>query len=180
MTEDTRLSYAASRPRTIADAPAVQLVRRFVEIVTVFGVATYSVLICAQVFWRYALNSSLVWSEELVQFILLWTVMLGSAIATDRGAHIVLNPLDDFLDAQQRRIKNVIVHLCTIAFCAALAWYGLQLCLRTKFMMSSASEIPMPWVYAAMPVGAVLILFFAAIHAIAGTEHHPDPMEDRS
>lgn len=168
------------RRTTIADAAPVVAIRRAVEAVTVFGVATYSILICVQVFYRYALNSSLTWSEELVQFILLWTVMLGSAIATDRGAHIVLNPLDDYLGPRGRRIKNVFAELGTITFCGVLAYYGFVLVYRTRFMTSSAVDIPMSYVYASMPVGALLIIFFATVHAIAGTVHNVDPMDERS
>jgi TRAP-type C4-dicarboxylate transport system permease small subunit len=165
---------------TIADAVPVMIVRRIVEAVTVVGVASYSILICAQVFFRYVLNSSLVWSEELVQFILLWTVMLGSAIATDRGAHITLNPLEEHLGPRERRIKNGLAELGTICFCGVLAYYGFVLAYRTRFMTSSAADIPMPYAYMAMPVGALLIIFFATVHAIAGTVHRADPMDERS
>jgi TRAP-type transport system small permease protein len=167
-------------PATIADAMPVVIVRRIVEAVTVLGVASYSILICLQVFYRYGLNSSLTWSEELVQFILFWTVMLGSAIATDRGAHIILNPLEDHLSPRGRRIRALSAELGTIVFCCVLAYYGFALAYRTRFMTSSAADIPMSYVYAAMPVGALLIIFFATVHAIAGTLHHADPMDDRS
>ena len=174
------LSDPEPRRRTIADAAPVVIVRRIVEAVTVVGVASYSTLICVQVFFRYVLNSSLVWSEELVQFILLWTVMLGSAIATDRGAHITLNPLEEHLGPRERRIKNAIVEFGTICFCGVLAYYGFVLAYRTRFMTSAAADIPMSYAYAAMPVGALLIIFFATVHAIAGTVHHADPMDERS
>ena len=181
---DLPTPYLLSDPEphrpTIADSAPVVAVRRLVEVVTVVGVASYSILICAQVFYRYALNSSLTWSEELVQFILLWTVMLGSAIATDRGAHIVLNPLDDHLGPRGRRIKNIFAEFGTICFCGVLAYYGFVLVYRTRFMTSSAADIPMSYVYASMPVGALLIIFFATVHAIAGTIHNVDPMDERS
>lgn len=166
--------------RTIADSAPVVAIRRLVETVTVVGVASYSILICVQVFYRYALNSSLTWSEELVQFILFWTVMLGSAIATDRGAHIVLNPLEEHLGPRGRRFRALLAETGTIVFCGVLAYYGFVLAYRTRFMTSSAADIPMAFVYAAMPVGALLIIFFATVHAVAGTVHHADPMDDRS
>jgi TRAP-type C4-dicarboxylate transport system permease small subunit len=166
--------------QSIVNALPVRILRHIVEVLTVLGVATYSILICTQVFYRYVLNSSLTWSEELVQFLLLWTVMLGSAVATDHGAHIVLNPLDEHLGPKGRRIRSAIAQLGTIAFCSVLAYYGCVLAYRTRFMSSSAADIPMAYVYAAMPVGAVLIIVFATIHAIAGTVHHIDPMEERS
>lgn len=168
-----------SRPG-LSDAAPVRALRRFVEAGAVLGVASFSVLICAQVFYRYALNSSLVWSEELVQFILLWTVMFGSAIAADRGAHIALDPLGEMLGPRGRRLQAIVVETSIIVFCGVLAWYGGMLCWRTRFMQSSAADIPMWTVYSAMPVGAALIAVFCLVRLFADDERHADPMDERS
>lgn len=168
-----------ARP-SIINAPLVMLVRRVIEGLSVLGCVAFSLLVCLQVFYRYALNDSLVWSEEVVQFILLWTVMLGSAIATDKGAHIILNPLDGYLSAGGRRIRSAIAEICSILFCAVLAWTGWQLMMRNWQMTSPAADIPIYWVYLSMPVGAALIIFFSTVHLFAGTVHQLDPMDDRS
>lgn len=171
---------APSNNAGLSGSAPVRALRRLVEAAAVLGVATFSVLICAQVFYRYALNSSLVWSEELVQFILLWTVMFGSAIAADRGAHIALDPLGDILGPAGRRFKAIGSELAVIAFCAVLLWHGSILCWRTRFMQSSASDIPMWTVYSAMPVGAALIIVFCLVRILADDERHADPMDERS
>ena len=158
----------------------VVAVRLTAELVTALGVAGYAVLICLQVFFRYFLNSALTWSEELVQFMLLWTVMLGSAVATDRGLHIPLNPLDELVGDRGRKTLARVALACTIVFCLVLAWYGTQLVQRTMRMTSPAADIPMWAVYSAMPVGAVLIAFFALVHFIDGTDLRLDPMDDRT
>jgi TRAP-type C4-dicarboxylate transport system permease small subunit len=170
----------AGARRPLAQSAPVVVLRHVVEAVTALGVAGFAVLICLQVFFRYALNSSLTWSEEVVQFMLLWVVMLGSAAATDRGAHIVLNPLDDRVGPRGRLRLARVAHLGTIAFCACLAWYGWQLMLRASRMTSPAADIPMAWVYAAMPVGSVLIILFALVHMIDGTDQRLDPMDERT
>lgn len=175
----TPLPASGSRPG-LANAAPLRLLRHLVEAGAVLGVASFSVLICAQVFYRYVLNSSLVWSEELVQFILLWTVMFGSAIAADRGAHIALDPLGEMLGRQGRRAQAIVVELSIIAFCAVLAWYGGVLCWRTRFMQSSAADIPMWMVYSAMPVGAALIIVFCLARIFARDASHADPIDERS
>ncbi len=168
-----------ARPE-IVNAGWINAIRIVLQAVTVACVVAFTMLICMQVFYRYVLNSSLIWSEEVVRFLLLWTVMLGSAIATDKGAHIILNPLDEHLGPGGRRIRAAVAELCTIAFCSVLFWTGCQFIARTKNMTSSAADIPMYYVYLSMPVGAMLIAFFATIHILAGTVHHIDPMDDRS
>lgn len=163
----------------LAETLPVVIVRHIVEFTTALGVATFSALICLQVFYRYFLNSSLVWSEEVVQYLLLWTVMLGSATATDKGLHITLNPLDAHVGEKGHRVLGRIGLLGTIAFCLPLAWYGFQLMERTLRMSSPAADIPMWMVYSSMPVGALLICFFAVVHFIDGTDLRFDPMDDR-
>ncbi len=180
MTSPTSPLPPTGKRRFLALSGPVVVVRLITELVSALGVATYSILICFQVFFRYFLNSSLTWSEELVQFMLLWTVMLGSAVATDRGLHITLNPLDELVGDRGRRTLARVALGCTIVFCLVLAWYGFQLVQRTMRMTSSAADIPMWAVYSAMPVGAVLIAFFALVHFIDGTDLRLDPMDDRT
>jgi TRAP-type C4-dicarboxylate transport system permease small subunit len=167
-------------PASLVEAAWVRAVRRAIEFLTVLTIASYAVLIVVQVFYRYALNSSITWSEEVVQYALLWGVMIGSAVATDRGAHIVLNPLDARLGPRGRRIRAVLADLCTVAFCGVLIYYGWLLMYRTWYMQSPAADIPMYYVYAAMPIGAALVIFFTIVHSIAGTIRDPGRVDELS
>jgi TRAP-type C4-dicarboxylate transport system permease small subunit len=153
----------------LPERPWVNAVRRLTEVLTVLCVATFVVLIILQVFFRFVLNSSITWSEEVVQFLLLWSVMLGSAVASDRQGHIALDPLREHLSPAGFRMLQWFAGSCTLAFCACLVFYGIRFIGRVGAMTASASDLPMAYVYAAMPVGAVLIGFFTFIHMIAGT-----------
>jgi hypothetical protein len=44
-------------------------------------------VVAAQVFFRYVLNHSLFWSEELARYILVWLTFLGASVAYRRGVH---------------------------------------------------------------------------------------------
>jgi TRAP-type C4-dicarboxylate transport system permease small subunit len=148
----------------------IHLIRRITEALTVVLVGSFVLLIILQVFFRFVLNSSITWSEEVVQFLLLWSVMLGSAVASDRQGHIALDPLRDKLGPTGFRIVQWLGGICTLVFCSCLVFYGIRFIGRVGSMTASASDIPMAYAYAAMPVGAILIGFFTAIHMIAGTE----------
>lgn len=57
-------------------------VNHWVEYV-LFGLGfTMSVVVAVQVFFRYALNHSLFWSEELARYILVWLTFLGLPLPT--------------------------------------------------------------------------------------------------
>ncbi|WP_274631129.1 TRAP transporter small permease [Arvimicrobium flavum] len=146
----------------------VRMVRRALEATVAIIVFSYAMIICTQVFYRYALNSSLIWSEELVRFGLLWGVMLGGAIASDRFAHVALDPLRGAISDNAYRIVAWCAGILVIVFCAITAWYGSQYAFRIRFMSSPASQIPMIYVYAAIPVGCVLMAFFTIVQLFSG------------
>jgi TRAP-type C4-dicarboxylate transport system permease small subunit len=129
---------------------------RGLEAVTVLLLAVYFVLVVLQVFFRYVLNRSLFWSEELVRFALVWSVMLGSAVVAYRGEHLRIDVLDTVLPPRTRRAVGRVAQVLTFAFCVILAGTGLQFMLRTLTQRSAVLEVPIWAVYAAVPVGAVL------------------------
>ena len=67
--------------------------RRVVEAAAVLLFASYCCIILLQVFYRYVLNDSLVWSEEAVRFEQFWLIMLASGLCAQRRAHIRLEGL---------------------------------------------------------------------------------------
>lgn len=157
----------------ILNSPPVRFVRLLSEAVLGFIVASYAIIICVQVFYRYALNSSLVWSEEIVRFGLLWGVMIGSGVASDRMAHIALDPLASRMtSARSQLLHSLVIGLLTIAFCGVVGWASVEYINRLWFVTSPAAHIPMRYVFAAIPVGCALIVFFVIVHLLARTPQH--------
>lgn len=173
----------ASQPqaRTLAQSGPVRIVRFLTEVAVAILLSGYAAIICVQVFYRYVLNDSLVWSEELVRYGLLWGVMLGAALTSDRGAHIALEPLKSVLNPAHYRKIQWLAGLLIILFCAITAWYGWEYTSRLWHMSSPASQIPMPYVFTSIPVGCVLICFFTIVHLVSGSyASTTDPSEGLS
>lgn len=164
-----RMMQLTPPDQTLAQTLPVRVVRRLTEALVAFFVAAYASIICVQVFYRYALNDSLVWSEEVVRYGLLWGVMLGAALASDRGAHIALEPLKNSLSPQSYRVLQWLAGALIIAFCAVVAWYGWQYTSRLWRMSSPAMQMPMWYVFISIPVGCVLVSFFTLIHLMSGS-----------
>ena len=117
---------------------------------------TISVVLLVQVFMRYVVNSPLVWAEELARYLLVWCTMIGSSLAVKESRHIVIDFAPVLFGPRSIGLFRLISLTGILAFCGVIMFYGLTFVLRVQEMhqLSPSLEIPMWWVYLALPVGA--------------------------
>lgn len=115
----------------------------------------------AQVVCRYVLRDSLTWSEELGRYIFVWMTFIGMAVALYKGGHVALDILLNYLHGTPRKILAAFDNLLIIIFAIAVTYSGASLFNVGLLQRSSAMNIPMHWVYAAVPVSGVVLLYFA-------------------
>lgn len=149
--------------------------RNALRFVSVLLLAFYLTIILLQVFFRYVLNDSLFWSEEVVRYSLVWGVMLGAALVAYERGHIRIEILEAFLPPAGKRVVQFIANSCTLAFLVILAYAGWDFTIRTWFQSSASLQVPMRVVYLAMPVGAFLEAWFMTAAWI--TERKPSTAE---
>lgn len=120
----------------------------------------YAIIVLLQVFYRYVLNDSLVWAEEIIRYTLVWAIMLGSAVVAARREDIRLDTIPALLGERGGRWLYLVADAMTLVFCGFLFWYGAEFMMRAGSARASASGLPMAYAYAAMPVGGLLIAIF--------------------
>lgn len=119
-------------------APLVALIEWW----AMFLLAALTVLVCAGVFFRYVLNSSLVWYDEFASYMLVWLTFYGSVVAQYHGRHINFDLLVNKLAPTARRVADIIAELAVLGFQFVLFWYGWILTER----MGDETAISLPWV----------------------------------
>lgn len=122
--------------------------------------AVMCVLIFAQAAGRYALRFSITWSEELARFLMVWISMLGGAVAARRRMHVGFEAAVDALPPGLRRAARVTGLAATLTVFGVMVWYGARLARFNMQQVSAALEWPMGVPYAAVPVGAFLLVLF--------------------
>ena len=107
--------------------------------------------------------------EEVPRYLFVWLIMIGGASAMQRGEHTVL---DYFVKRTGPRMQAFILVLTTAASLGLFAFLvklSLTLVPNAQLQTSAGLGLPLGYVYAAIPVGAVLIMLpmlrtlFAAI-----------------
>ncbi|PWB57494.1 MAG: hypothetical protein C3F17_20325 [Bradyrhizobiaceae bacterium] len=121
------------------------------------------VVVLLGVFTRYVLNDALPWTEEAARFALLWMAWLGGGLAVRKGSHIAAELVINLLSPRLRAAVVIVGQLGVIFFLAICVWYGLSLVQRVSFQSTVALGVTMQFPYAAVPVGAALMIYHVVI-----------------
>ncbi|WP_051089739.1 TRAP transporter small permease [Amorphus coralli] len=126
-------------------------------------IAMFAVMVAlgiATVFFRFVVESSLAFPDELIRYLFIWLVFLGAAIALRRNSHAAIGVLVEYLPAPLKRGAVMLASLASAAFFAVLIVKGIELTERVGPQISPALEVSMAWVYAAVPVSGVFLLVY--------------------
>ena len=139
--------------------------------------ASYFVLVLLQVFFRYVLNESLFWAEELVRGLLVWGVMVSAALVAGSRGHIRVEVLELMLPPAGRQVVRWIADALTITFSLLLLWAAIELMNRSWFQQSPLLEVPKWTVYMALAAGAGIeaLMTLLTWKRQLPTDHMADP-----
>jgi C4-dicarboxylate transporter DctQ subunit len=116
--------------------------------------------------WIYSTSLDvLTWTEELARYLMVWTVFIGAAIGAKLGAHVGVEAFINLLPPRFTRRCLLLGGVISASFSLFLVWYGLEVVQRITDtgQISPALEIPMFYIYAILPAGALLM----AVHFLA-------------
>lgn len=70
------------------------------------------------VFFRYVLNNSIVWAEEILRYIMMWAVLVGAGLTTREDQHVCMDVLQTVLERwpKLRAVHYVITRLIVFVF----------------------------------------------------------------
>lgn len=114
-----------------------------------------------QVFTRYALNASMTGTEEFARYCFVWLNMLGASLCVKTGSHAVVSILNDKLKNNAKEIHTAVIQSFIIISSLLMIVQGLRMVFMTTTQLSPTLRIPMCYIYLAVPVGGIGILFNA-------------------
>lgn len=129
-----------------------------------------------QVLARFVLQSPADWSEAWTRAALIWTVMLGVALAFRQGAMLSVEMLHSLLGPRNKRWLEHIVLLITVSFLGFMAWVGGQMTWRVRFQTMPSLEMSISWIYISIPIGMTLAIVAVVAYWAQGTR--PAPVDD--
>ena len=129
-----------------------------------FGLGLSMALVVAlQVFFRYVLNHSLFWSEELARFMLVWLSFLGASTAYKRSLHPGVDVLTSRLSPPWKKACELLVYIVSLALFLVMIVYGTGFAYAIRAQISPALYLPKWSVFSIIPASGLIL----AIHCLA-------------
>lgn len=117
-----------------------------------------SILVFAEVFFRYIIGQSHGWSEELLRYLLIWMTFLGTYLAAKEDKHLGIKMFFDLLPSKVRPFVKFAGDALTITMFVVFTILGIQYAVRFFSDSSPLLLIPLGIIYMVMPIGGVLFI----------------------
>ncbi len=117
----------------------------------------------AQVFFRYVLNHSLSWTDELCRYAQVWLMFFGSAYVLHTKGHIAMDLLQQKVPVPVKEAINKLTDILGLLLGVVLTVYGYRLAASNYSQLSTGLNIPMAYVYMGVPVAGVIMSLYALL-----------------
>jgi TRAP-type C4-dicarboxylate transport system permease small subunit len=127
-----------------------------------------------QVFGRYVLNDSPGWTEPVALTLMSVAALFGAAVAVRQESHFNFPTLVEVSPLPVRAALKALARLISLAFGAALAFYGGFLMLDSWAVPMAGAPLPEGVSFIGLCLGGGLIALFSLERLIAGDYRAPE------
>lgn len=128
------------------------------QILMAAAMAVVCILLMVQVFFRYVLNSPLIWSEECARYTFVWIVMLGLGYNVRTGNNISVSLLTSHLPKTAQKVLDCVTDLVVAGVYICCLPPILQYLSMQSRIKSTAMRMPMGLLAVSVLIGVASML----------------------
>lgn len=136
------------------------------NVVSYTGMILFVILIfacVAQVFFRFVLNNSLSWTEELARYCFIWMHMIGASLLIEANGHATVTVILDLMHRAVRKVFDILIELIILFNGVVMLHSGWVLSYSSRNNLSTAMSVPMWMINSSVAVGGLLLVFQALV-----------------
>jgi len=128
-------------------------------------IVTYTAMLfiaSAQVFFRYVINMSISWSQDLLTYMLIWSVFIGISLAVKKRKHIKVELAFVILPEKAQFFLKIFSNIIFMIFCGIFSYFALIKIHSLIFINPQVSEstgLSMWMIQIAVPIGFLLSIY---------------------
>ena len=137
----------------------MRILIRALEWAVIALMGTITLLVIAEIALRNLASTSLIVTDELARYLMVWTAMLTATLLAYEDGHLRLTFLTDALPPAAARVVHVVADLVVLCFLALLVGASLMLMPSVRQQNTVTLGVSMIWFHAALPIcGALMFL----------------------
>lgn len=121
-------------------------------------VATITVIVALGVFFRFVLNNSLPWTEEVAKFVMVWLAFIGAPVVLKEGGHIAIDVVPTRLPFPLGPIVMMLIQAVVMVVLGVLVFQGWALAWNALPQVAATVDISLFYIFLAVPIGSALML----------------------
>lgn len=127
-------------------------------------VAATVVITCAAVYFRYVLNSALLWPEEIAGYLLVWISFIGAYLALRKEGHLSFGLLLDRLPQKSGFWIRVSIEVLLILFFGMILVLSVKLISVVGATHIETADIPQGLFMLVLPIASIGIMLGCLIN----------------
>lgn len=134
--------------------------RRPLEHYLCIGLFSALILMCfLQVLFRFVLNFSLSWTEELSRYFFIGLVYIGAGLGARQGLHVRVEIIDKYIPERFKKYYVLGLNLLCSAACLVVVYNSIPIIKNSHraSQISAALQLPMWAVYLIIPIMFAII-----------------------
>jgi len=133
--------------------------------ISAFLLLFLTILLCIQVFVRFAFAGGLAWTEELSRYAFVWAVYFGCILGVKENKHIRVTAQFLLMPKRVEQIILIIADIGWIAFNGIIAFFGFNFVVSFFDFpfISQTMGFNLAWVYTIVPLAYGLMLVYVVI-----------------
>lgn len=129
---------------------------RQISLFVVLLMMLLSLLLSVSVFYRYVLNDSIYWSNEVARYLLVYIVFFGATMAHKHKAHIRIDIVLGILSNKNKKSLEIMIGVLFLFFWVLVVVGSIKLLPLFAMQKTATLEIPFVYPFAALPLSALI------------------------
>lgn len=134
---------------------------RGIELIVVLLMGVITGVVIGETFMRGVVGASLIVTDELSRYLMVWTALLAAALLVYEDGHIRIALLPDALGPRVGKLVYAVSQIIVIAFLVMVIFASVMIMPSITRQNTVTLGVSMAWFYAALPVSSGLMAVFA-------------------
>lgn len=130
------------------------------------GLFLMTMAVAWQVWGRFVLNNSPVWTEPTSLLLMLWFILLAAAVGVRQRFHLSLDLFRMLMPPMVKLVLDVLSFIAVGLFGAGMAWYTRDLIAQTWPVSTPGLGVPQGLSYVPVSLAGGMIVLFSIEHLI--------------